>query len=104
MGTMVEQRMDARTDLAWPVSLWLPEANSFFNGRSANISKSGAMVTVPVATPVEEGHIVEINFPRTSALAVQKGSYARIKAGKVVRVDRKSPEEDASIGVAVQFA
>ena len=104
MGTMVEQRMDARTDLAWPVSLWLPEANSFFNGRSANISKSGAMVTVPVTTPVEEGHIVEVNFPRTSVLALQKGRYARIKAGKVVRVDRQSAEGDASIGVAVQFA
>jgi len=103
MSTMVEQRMDARTDLAWPVSLWLPEANSFFNGRSANISKSGAMVTMPVTTPVEEGHIVEINFPRTSALALQKGSYARIKAGKVVRVDRK-PAADSSVGVAVQFA
>ena len=104
MGTMVEQRMDARTDLAWPVSMWLPEASGFFNGRSANISKTGAMVTVPMSAPVQEGHIVEINFPRTSALALQKGTYARIKSGTVVRVERKSMMDDASIGVAVQFA
>ena len=104
MGTMVEQRADNRTDLAWPVSMWLPEANRFFNGRSANISRTGVMVAMPMKTPVKEGHIVEINFPRTNALALQKGSYARIKSGKVVRIDRKSMVQSASIGVAVQFA
>ena len=104
MGTMVEQRADNRTDLAWPVSMWLPEANRFFNGRSANISRTGVMVAMPMTTPVKEGHIVEINFPRTNALALQKGSYARIKSGRVVRIDRKLMAESASIGVAVQFA
>jgi hypothetical protein len=83
--------------------MWLPEANRFFNGRSANISKTGAMVTMPLSTPVKEGHIVEMNFPRTGILAMQKGSYARIKSGKVVRVDRNSVLDDACIGVAVQF-
>jgi len=103
METLTEQRKEARTSLSWPVSLWLPEANRFFNGRSANISKTGVLVTVPITTPVRPGHVVEINFPRTVALAEQKGGFARIKSGKVVRVDRRNMLKDATIGVAVQF-
>ena len=103
METLIEQRKDTRTDLSWPVSLWLPEANRFFNGRSSNISKTGVFVTVPVTTPVRAGHIVEINFPRTKTLARQKGRFARIKSGKVVRVERRNILKDACIGVAIAF-
>ena len=99
----VEQRQSTRTNLSWPVSVWLPEANRFINGRSSNISKSGVFLTVPLATPVREGHIVEINFPRTMALAKQKGVFSRIKGGKVVRVERRNMLADASVGVAVHF-
>ena len=102
METATEHRIDGRTSLTWPVSIWLPEANRFFNGRSTNISKSGAFLTVPIATPVRDGHIVEINFPRTHSLAEQKGAFARIKSGKVVRVERNLLK-DAKIGIAVQF-
>ena len=55
METLIEQRKDARTKLSWPVSLWLPEANRFFNGRSANISKRGVFLIVPMTTPVRIG-------------------------------------------------
>lgn len=103
MATLIEQRKDTRTNLSWPVSIWLPEANRFFNGRSTNISKTGVFVFVPIATPVRTGHTVEINFPRTAVLAKQKGRFARIKSGKVVRVERKNMLKDANIGVAVQF-
>jgi hypothetical protein len=103
METFVEQRRSNRTELSWPVSVWLPEVNRFFNGRSVNISKSGALLTAPAATPIRTGHIVEINFPRTTALAKHKGSFARIKSGKVVRVDRKRLLDTASIGIAIQF-
>jgi len=103
METLIEQRKDARTDLSWPVSLWLPEANRFFNGRSSNISKTGVFVTVAMTTPVRTGHIVEINFPRTKTLARQKGRFARIKSGKVVRVERRNILKDACIGVAIAF-
>ncbi len=99
----VEQRREQRTNLAWPVSLWLPEAGRFFNGRSANISKVGVFITVPMTTPVRPGSIVELNFPRTDALAKEKGQYARIKRGRVVRVDRQSTLEDASIGLGIAF-
>jgi len=101
--TVIEQRSDTRSDLAWPVSVWLPKASRFFNGRSVNISKGGVFISVPMTTPVKEGQGVEINFPRTAALAKEKGRYARIKSGKVVRVDRSNMLEEASIGLAVEF-
>ena len=103
METLVEQRKDTRTNLSWPISIWLPEANRFFNGRSNNISKTGVFVSVPLTTPVRLGHTVEINFPRTVALAEQKGGFSRIKSGKVVRVERKDMLRDAHIGIAIQF-
>ena len=103
METLVEQRKDTRTDLSWPVSVWLPGANRFFNGRSSNISKTGVFVTIPITAPVRIGHTLEINFPRTMALAKEKGQFARIKSGKVVRVDRQNMLKDASLGVAIAF-
>ncbi|MHC4543920.1 MAG: PilZ domain-containing protein [Planctomycetota bacterium] len=103
METIVEQRKNSRTELSWPVSLWIPEANRFFNGRSANVSKTGVFVMVPMTTPVKPGHTVEINFPRTITLAKEKGQFARIKSGKVVRVERRNMLKNAKIGVAVAF-
>ena len=104
METIVEQRRDTRTHLAWPVSVWLPEANRFFNSKSVNISKSGVLLYAPMSIPVRPGHIVELNFPRTTALAKRRGQFARIKSGKVVRVNRKSLLEGADIAVAIKFA
>lgn len=103
MDTLVEQRTDTRTELSWPVSIWMPEASRFFNGRISNISKAGVFVSVPITTPVREGHVLEMNFPRTEALAKEKGNFARIKKGKVIRVERRNMLKDASIGVAVRF-
>jgi hypothetical protein len=103
METLIEQRKDTRTTLSWPVSIWLPDANRFFNGRSSNISKTGVFVRLPMTTPIRPGHMVEINFPRTEALAMAKGQYARIKSGKVVRIERKDIFKDANIGVAIAF-
>ncbi len=103
METLVEQRKDRRNTVSWPVSVWIPEANRFFNGRSCNISKTGVFITLPVTAPVRAGHIVELNFPRTEALAKEKGQFARIKTGKVVRVDRKNLLESAEIGVGIAF-
>jgi len=103
MQALVEQRKDSRSTVSWPVSVWVPEANRFFNGRSCNISKTGVFITLPVTAPIRAGHIVELNFPRTIALAEEKGQFARIKSGKVVRVDRKNLLENAEIGVGIAF-
>ncbi len=103
LETLTEQRKDTRTELSWPVSVWVPKANRFFNGKSSNISKTGVLVKMPMTTPLGPGSTVELNFPRTSTLAEQKGQFARIKRGKVVRVDRDSTLEDASIGIGIVF-
>jgi len=103
MDTLIEQRKDARIDLSWPVSIWLPAANRFFNGQSTNISKTGVFVTMPMTTPIRAGHTIELNFPRTQALAKQKGRFARIKTGKVIRVERRNMLKDTNIGVAIAF-
>ncbi len=102
--SLVENRRFSRTDLTWPVSLWLPEANRFFNGKTINVAKGGALLSLPMSVPVKPGHVVEINFPRTMSLAQKKGQFARIKTGKVLRVERDSITTDATIGVAIQFA
>jgi hypothetical protein len=103
MNTLVEQRKSTRTEVFWPVSIWLPEANRFFNGRSANISKSGVLVRLPVTTPLQAGHIVELNFPRTMTLAKKKGGFARIKSGRVVRIERTELLDDATVSVGIVF-
>jgi hypothetical protein len=102
--TAVENRRAMRTMLSWPVSIWLPEANRFFNGKTINVAKGGVLLSMPMTTPIRPGHVVEINFPRTMNLAKKKGQFARIKAGKVIRVERDTITADATIGVAVQFA
>jgi len=103
MQALIEQRKDSRNVVSWPVSVWIPEANRFFHGRSCNVSKTGVFITLPVTAPIRPGYIVEINFPRTMALAKEKGQFARIKSGKVVRVDRKNLLENAQIGVGIAF-
>lgn len=103
METLTEQRSFARTDVSWPVSVWLPEANKFFNGRSANISKTGVFVRLPVTTPLHTGNVVELNFPRTMTLAKKKGGFARIKSGRIVRIERGRLLDDVSIGVGIAF-
>jgi len=103
MDTLVEQRKDVRTELSWPVSIWMPELKRFINGKTFNISKTGVFATVSLTTPIRTGHLVELNFPRTQTLAKRKGQFARIKSGKVVRVERRNMLKDATIGVAIQF-
>jgi hypothetical protein len=103
LSTLVDQRNDVRSELSWPVSIWLPEANRFFTGHSVNVSKGGAYITLPMTAPVRPGNEIEVNFPRTMSLARQKGQYARIKLGKVLRVERAEVLHNGTIGLAVQF-
>jgi hypothetical protein len=103
MEAVAEQRKESRSVLSWPVSVWLPEANRFFNGRSCNISKAGVFIKLPMTAPVRQGHIVELNFPRTTTLAKEKGRFARIKSGTVIRIERNGMLESAEIGVGIAF-
>jgi hypothetical protein len=56
-----------------------------------------------MTVPVRAGYAVELNFPRTATLAREKGQFARIKSGKVVRVDRRTMLKDAEIGIGIAF-
>ncbi len=103
MQALIEQRKDSRSSVAWPVSIWIPEANRFVIGRSCNISKTGVFITLPLTAPVRMGNLIELNFPRTETLAKEKGQFARIKRGKIVRVDRTTLLENAEIGVGIAF-
>ena len=103
MQALIEQRKDSRSSVAWPVSVWIPEANRFVIGRSYNISKTGVFIKLPLTAPIRTGNLVELNFPRTETLAKEKGQFARIKSGKIVRVDRTNLLENAEIGVGIAF-
>ena len=103
MATITEQRRESRTKLSWPVSIWVPEARRFFNGCSDNVSKSGVLLRMPLTAPLKTGNTIEINFPRTERLARDKGSFARIRSGRIVRVERKNMLKEAKVGVAVAF-
>ncbi len=103
MQATIEQRTESRNSVSWPVSVWMPEANRFFHGRSCNISRTGVFITLPVTTPIQTGSEVELNFPRTQTLAKEKGQYARIKTGRVVRIDRENLLENAEVGVGIAF-
>jgi hypothetical protein len=103
MATTTEQRGEIRTKLSWPISMWIPEAHRFFNGSSDNVSRSGVLLKMPLTVPIRAGSTVEINFPRTQRLAKEKGSFARIRSGRIVRVDRNNMLKEAKIGVAVAF-
>ena len=99
-----EQRSAKRTDVSWPVSIWNPKATKFYNGRSVNVSSDGALVALPLNVPICEGQELELNFPRTETLAKDKGSFARIKTARVVRVDRGDTVTAARIKVGLEFA
>ena len=98
-----EQRKARRSEVHWPVSVWHPTAARFFNGSSVNISSGGALVELPMKAPIREGQDIEVNFPRKETLTKEKGSSARIKTARVVRVDRGNTIQSANIKVALNF-
>lgn len=103
MGTGLEQRRSKRMNINWPVSVWHAKAGRFINGRSLDVSHGGAMIEVPLASPMREGQDLEVNFPRSNRLTKDKGCSARIKGARVVRIDRSQALNTASLKVAVQF-
>ena len=102
-----EERKCVRTDLSWPVSIWVPAINRFLNGKTVNISEGGVRISTDFEGVCRVGQVVEVNFPRTEILAKEKGQYSRIKSGKIVRMDTTGPSytliERGAIHIAVQF-
>ena len=101
---MKEKRKAPRSEFAWPVSAWLPEHSCFYNGRTVNISRLGATITLPLGTPISVGVMIELNFPRTAALAKRFGQAGRIKVATIKRIQRDdSLSINNSVAVAVEF-
>lgn len=103
MVSAYEQRNSRRTPISWPVSIWHPQAARFFNGKSINVSNAGALVILPLEAPILEGQNLEINFPRSHRLAEEKGSCARIKSCRVIRVDREAAMTEGALRVGIAF-
>ncbi len=103
MVCTLEQRNAHRTEVDWPISVWHPQLGRFFNGHSINVSRTGAFIELPLKAPLREGQELEINFPRRENLAQKKGSCARIKAARVIRVDRSNAIMSAAVKVALAF-
>ena len=61
-STLVDQRKEVRTDLSWPVSMWIPQANRFFNGRSVNVSKGRRLFNIPLTLGAARAGN-RVNFP-----------------------------------------
>ena len=98
-----EQRNSRRARVNWPISVWHPKASRFFNGRSVDISRCGALIVLSMKVPVSEGQDLEVNFPRNETLAKEKGRFARTKTAKVVRVDRSKAVESTKVKVGLEF-
>jgi hypothetical protein len=98
-----DQRRAQRANIDWPVSVWHRQAGQFFNGRGINVSATGALIELPLRIPVQPGQAIELNFPRQGALASEKGVCARIKAARVVRVDRGEVLKGVAVRVGVEF-
>lgn len=88
MVQMAERRRHTRNRIDWPISLYHPALGMFINGRSIDVSRGGAKVSLPLNVPIRTGQTVEVNFPRTSTLAKVAGCFSRIKTARVVRVER----------------
>ncbi|MDD4891453.1 MAG: PilZ domain-containing protein [Phycisphaerae bacterium] len=91
MVTMMDRRRHQRNQIDWPVSVYHPRLGMFVNGRSVDVSQSGAKISLPIAVPLRPGQVVELNFPRTSTLAKMAGCFSRIKTALVVRIEAESP-------------
>ena len=97
---MNEKRKSARSDFAWPVCAWSNAHNRFYMGRMVNISLGGALISLPLASPLSPNDSIEVNFPRTAALAKRRGQAGRIKVGTVKRIQRTARD----VFVAIEFS
>ena len=103
MTCTYEQRNAQRKVVNWPVSVWHPQAERFFNGRSANISSGGTLLLLPMKAPIREGQEIEINFPHDDNLDLQDDKETYVKKARVVRVDRAEAVHSATIKVGLEF-
>ncbi len=100
MVAQQERRAATRVKLDWPVCLWHDNTQKFYNGRSENISATGALVRLPLTAPISKDDSVEVNFPAPDDSAEQE---SKVFTAKVVRVNRGQSILDGNQFVALQF-
>jgi len=102
MVTQDDRRTAKRYPLQWQVCLWHEASKRFFSGTSANISRTGALLYMPLTAPINLNEKVEVNFP--SPQLPESDRYpAKTFSAKVVRVNRPQSILQGRQAVALQF-
>ncbi len=101
MNTVAQQERRAakRVKLDWPVCLWHDNTQQFYNGRSANISATGALIKLPLTAPIRQDDSVEVNFPAPDDSIEE----SKVFTARVVRVNRGQSILEGNQFVALQF-
>ncbi len=94
-----ERRAAKRVKLDWPVCLWHDNTQQFYNGRSSDISATGALIKLPLTAPISKNDSVEVNFPAPD----DSEQESKVFTAKVVRVNRGQSILDGNQFVALQF-
>jgi hypothetical protein len=98
-----ERRVDKRYKLDWPVNLWHESTQRNYNGRSENISVSGALIQLPLTVPIRMNEKIEIKFPTPESN--EEPRYPnKIFTATVVRVNRGQSILEGNQAVAVRFS
>jgi len=103
MVEIAEKRRAKRYRLDWPVCVWHEPTQKFYNGRSVNISASGALIQLPLTAPIRVAESIEVNFPPPEGLTSDRYP-AKIFSSRVVRVNRGQSILNGVQSVAIKFA
>jgi hypothetical protein len=99
----VEQRQAARAAITAPVTVWMPAAQRSYRGGGVNFSKRGALIRLPLSSPIRIGQKIKLQIP-SGAGADQPDKPAHHEYFCcVIRVDRASALHQAEILVALAF-
>ncbi len=101
-----ERRSDPRYHIDWPVLVCGDSQGREFSGRGQNLSRSGALVVLPLSVPLRPGQTVQMTLqPRTpgsSGPSPKRGVETR--TARVVRVQREPRFLDGLQMVGLRFA
>jgi len=97
-----DRRVAQRYPLDWQVCVWHDRSKRFFNGKSANISGTGALIYLPLTAPISVDEELEVNFPSPTTPGDERYP-ARVFTARVVRVNRPESILDGRQAVAMQF-
>jgi len=98
-----DRRKNKRIILEIPISAWVPAANKFYNGRTLNVSRSGALIKCIRGLPIKPGDQIEINFALTRPKANVVVSFTRVMNCRVTRKFQQNIKQSGNFIFAVCF-